>query len=311
MTPVLSLIEVSKHFGKTTAVDRAGFEVPKGHIYGILGPNGAGKTTTLRMVNNIMIPDEGTILIRGEPVSRSTQDLVGYLPEERGLYKKMKVFEQLFYLTRLKGLTAGQARRTLDYWLGRFEAQTWAKKEIGELSKGMQQKIQFIATIAHDPEICIFDEPFSGLDPINSELLKKIILELRDRGKSIIFATHRMEQVEQMCDYICLFNKGKVILEGKLDEIRRSYGSNTVQLSFSGDGSFIDRFDDVRVNNRSANFAEIRLLNGKSEQELLHEAIRHVDIQKFEFLQPSLNEIFISAVGKNNGSQEQTRVQTP
>lgn len=293
---VLRLENVSKRFGSFTAVDRAGFNVPEGKIYGILGPNGAGKTTVLRMVNNIMIPDEGIIEILGKPVSQTTQNLVGYMPEERGLYRKMKVYEQLLYLTRLKGLSSQEARRTLDYWLERFEAETWHKKEIGELSKGMQQKIQFIATIAHDPDICIFDEPFSGLDPINSELLKKIILELRDKGKSIIFATHRMEQVEQMCDYICLFNRGKVVLDGKLDDIKRSFGRNTVQLSFSGDSTFIDGLKDVRINNRSSNFAEIRLLNGRNEQDILHEAIRHVKIQKFEFLQPSLNEIFISTV---------------
>ncbi|MEX0772534.1 MAG: ATP-binding cassette domain-containing protein [Balneolales bacterium] len=302
---ILSLKNVSKRFGKTFAVDHADFEVPKGQIYGILGPNGAGKTTTLRMVNNIMIPDEGTIQIMGQPVSQATQKMVGYLPEERGLYKKMKVYEQLLYLTRLKGLSAADSKKSLDYWLDRFEAATWSKKQIGELSKGMQQKIQFIATIAHDPDICIFDEPFSGLDPINSELLKKIILELRDNGKSIIFATHRMEQVEQMCDHICLFNHGKVVLEGKLDEIKRSFGRNTVQLNFSGNSSFLDEFDDVRINNRSSNFAEIRLLNGKSEQDILREAIRHVEVQKFDFIQPTLNEIFITTVGEANLSKDQ------
>ncbi|MEX1136089.1 MAG: ATP-binding cassette domain-containing protein [Balneolales bacterium] len=302
---ILSLKNVSKRFGKTFAVDHADFEVPKGQIYGILGPNGAGKTTTLRMVNNIMIPDEGTIQIMGQPVSQATQKMVGYLPEERGLYKKMKVYEQLLYLTRLKGLSAADSKKSLDYWLDRFEAATWSKKQIGELSKGMQQKIQFIATIAHDPDICIFDEPFSGLDPINSELLKKIILELRDNGKSIIFATHRMEQVEQMCDHICLFNHGKVVLEGKLDEIKRSFGRNTVQLNFSGNSSFLDEFADVRINNRSSNFAEIRLLNGKSEQDILREAIRHVEVQKFDFIQPTLNEIFITTVGEANLSKDQ------
>ncbi|MEX0779338.1 MAG: ATP-binding cassette domain-containing protein [Balneolales bacterium] len=303
--PVLSLKNVSKYFGKIAAVDQANFQVPKKKIYGILGPNGAGKTTTLRMVNNIMIPDDGDIQIMGLPVSQATQKLVGYLPEERGLYKKMKVYEQLLYLTRLKGLSVTDAKKSLDYWLDRFEADTWRNKQIGELSKGMQQKIQFIATIAHDPEICIFDEPFSGLDPINSELLKKVILELRGKGKSIIFATHRMEQVEQMCDHICLFNRGKVVLEGKLDEIKRSFGKNTVQLNFTGDSSFIDEFEDVRINNRSSNFAEIRLLNGKSEQDILREAIRHVEIQKFEFIQPTLNEIFISTVGEANLAHEQ------
>jgi ABC-2 type transport system ATP-binding protein len=297
---IIDLKNVTKLYGDFKAVDSVSFSVEPGRIFGILGPNGAGKTSTIRMINYITIPDEGTITIEGEPVGRESQHYIGYLPEERGLYKKMKVGEQLLYLVQLKGLSKSDARDAIQYWLERFEATSWVHKHIHELSKGMQQKIQFIATIAHDPDIYIFDEPFSGLDPINSELLKQVIIELREKGKTIIFATHRMEQVEQMCDDICLFNRGKAILQGKLSEIKRSFGRNTVILEFDGDGSFIDTLEDVRINNRSTNFAEIRLLNGNDEQNILKEAIKNVSLRKFEFVQPSLQEIFISTVGEDN-----------
>lgn len=291
---------VSKVFGEFKAVDNVSFDVRPGCIYGILGPNGAGKTTTIRMINYITIPDQGVITVNGKTAGRETQEIIGYLPEERGLYKKMKVGEQLIYLARLKGMKLNDARASLKFWLERFDAYGWIDKEVSELSKGMQQKIQFIATIAHDPQICIFDEPFSGLDPINSELLKEVILELKAKGKTILFATHRMEQVEQMCDDICLFNRGKVILEGNLSSIKRSFGRNTVNLEFEGDGSFLEVIEGVRINNKSVNFAEIRLLNGIDEQEILKAALQHVRVTKYEFVQPSLNEIFISSVGTDN-----------
>ncbi len=303
--PVIQLNKVTKRYGNFTAVDAVSFSVEKGRIFGILGPNGAGKTSTIRMINYITAPDEGNISILDKPVSHESQNSIGYLPEERGLYKKMKVGEQLLYLVQLRGLSHSEALKSIRYWLKRFEADGWYNKEIQELSKGMQQKIQFIATIAHNPDIYIFDEPFSGLDPINSELLKQVIIELREQGKTILFATHRMEQVEQMCDDICLFNRGKEILHGKLSEVKRSFGRNTVLLEFDGDGSFIDSLNDVRVNNRSTNFAEIRLLNGTDEQSILKEAINHVKLRKFEFVQPTLNEIFISTVGEDNIKNDQ------
>jgi len=298
--PVLSIQSVLKRFGDFIAVNDVSFDVEPSRIFGILGPNGAGKTSTLRMINNITAPDEGTITIKGQPVSENSQQLIGYLPEERGLYKKMKVGEQLLYLSQLKGLSKSDAKTSINYWLDRFEATTWAKKEITDLSKGMQQKIQFIATIAHDPEICIFDEPFSGLDPINSELLKDVILELKSKGKTIIFATHRMEQVEQMCDDICLFNKGKVILKGELNTVKQSFGKNTVNISFSGDSSFLNDLENVRVNNKSTNFAEIRLLEGANSQQILRTALDKVEIYSYELVQPTLNEIFISTVHADN-----------
>lgn len=297
---LLEVEHVSKSYGTFKAVDGVSFKVTKGRIFGLLGPNGAGKTSMIRMINHITMPDSGSITISGKSVNEKTQSMVGYLPEERGLYKKMKVGEQLMYLVRLRGLSKNEARESIKYWLDRFEASSWIGKEVGELSKGMQQKIQFIAAIAHSPELYIFDEPFSGLDPINSEILKKIIIELKDSGKTILFATHRMEQVEQMCDDICLFNKGKAILSGNVNHIKQQMGKNTVIIEFQGDGSFLDTLENVRINNRSTHFAEIVVLNNSNPQSILRRAIETVTVTKFEYVYPSLNEIFIQTVGIDN-----------
>jgi len=298
---VINVQNVSKIFGDMKAVDKVSFEIPAGKIYGILGPNGAGKTTTIRMINHIMIPDSGAIYVQGKIASPETQKLIGYMPEERGLYKKMKVGEHLVYLARLKGMSESDAKKSLTYWLDRFEATEWKKKEIGELSKGMQQKIQFIATIAHNPDIYIFDEPFSGLDPINSELLKEVILELKAMGKTVLFSTHRMEQVEQMCDDICLYNQGRKVLDGNLNDIKKSFGRNTVVMEFEGDASFFDRFDGIRFNNRSNRFVEMILGETIKPTELLKEAMDHLDIIRYEQVYPSLHEIFIQTV-KNSST---------
>ena len=297
---VIEVNNISKSFGNTRAVDNVSFEIPKGRIFGLLGPNGAGKTTAIRIINHILIADSGTVTINGYPVSSKTQSMIGYMPEERGLYKKMKVGEQLIYLAQLKGLSHDEAKKKIRYWLDRFEAAAWFDKKVGELSKGMSQKIQFIATIAHNPDIYIFDEPFSGLDPINSEMLKEIVIELRDNGNTILFSTHRMEQVEQMCDDICLFNNGKAVLNGNLREIKQRYGKNTINIEFEGNDAFLDELKDVRINNRSANYAEIRILNGQYMQDILKKAMNHAEIYKFERVEPSLTEIFISTVGEDN-----------
>lgn len=301
----ISVKNINKSFGDTHAVRDVSFEVEKGRIFGLLGPNGAGKTTTIRMINYITLPDSGSISINGISVGQKTQKMIGYMPEERGLYKKMKVGEQLMYLAQLKGLSSGDAREKIRYWLKRFNAYDWHSKVVGELSKGMSQKIQFIATIVHDPEIYIFDEPFSGLDPINSELLKEIIIELKESGKTILFSTHRMEQVEQMCDDICLFNNGKVVLTGNLREIKKNFGKNTVLLEFQGNSNFLDELTEVRINNRSTNFAEIRILDGQDPQEILRKAMQASEIHKFQLVEPSLNEIFISTVGEDNIKKQQ------
>jgi len=300
---VITLENITKVFGGTKAVDGVSFSVQPGKIYGILGPNGAGKTTTIRMINHIMIPDSGQIFVNNQVVSPLTQRMIGYMPEERGLYKKMKVGEQLLYLAQLKGMSAADAKKALNYWLERFEASNWLKKEIGELSKGMQQKIQFIATIVHNPDIYIFDEPFSGLDPINSELLKEVILELKTSGKTILFSTHRMEQVEQMCDDICLYNNGKKMLDGNLSEIKRSFGRNTIIMEFEGDAIFLDKIEGVRFNNRSTRFVEIVLGPKNDPKEILSLAMNHVSIIKFEQVYPSLQEIFIKTVKQDSNQK--------
>ena len=297
---VIEVQNINKSFGDTQAVRDVSFEVPSGRIFGLLGPNGAGKTTAIRIINHILIADSGSVSINGHPVSSKTQSMIGYMPEERGLYKKMKVGEQLIYLAQLKGLSHAEAKKKTRYWLDRFEATDWYYKEVGELSKGMSQKIQFIATIVHDPDIYIFDEPFSGLDPINSEMLKDIVLELREEGNTVLFSTHRMEQVEQMCDDICLFNKGRAVLKGNLRDIKQKFGKNTINIEFEGDASFLDKLDSVRINNRSTNFAEIRVLNGQDMQDILKTAMSHAEIYKFERVEPSLTEIFISTVGEDN-----------
>lgn len=297
---VIKVERINKSFGNTHAVNNVSFEVNRGKIFGLLGPNGAGKTTAIRMINHIIIADSGTITINGTKVSPETQRMIGYMPEERGLYKRMKVGEQLIYLAQLKGLSQTEAKKAVSYWLDRIEAADWYHKEVGELSKGMSQKIQFIATVAHAPDIYIFDEPFSGLDPINSEMLKEIVLDLRKQGKTILFSTHRMEQVEQMCDEICLFNKGRAVLNGNLREIKSKFGKNTINLEFRGDATFLDELENVRINNRSTNFAEIRVLNGHNMQQILQKAMEHAEIYKFERVEPSLTEIFISTVGEDN-----------
>lgn len=297
---VIEVKGINKSFGTTQAVNNVSFDVPSGRIFGLLGPNGAGKTTAIRMINHILIPDSGSITINGIEASPETQKMIGYMPEERGLYKKMKVGEQLMYLSQLKGLSAAEADEAIKYWLDRFKAADWYNKEINELSKGMSQKVQFIATIAHDPDIYIFDEPFSGLDPINSEMLKEIVIELRDKGKTILFSTHRMEQVEQMCDEICLFNNGKAVLKGDLRDIKKKFGKNTINIEFQGDPGFLDDLKGVRINNRSANFAEIRVKDDQDMQSILKHAMQSTEIYKFERVEPSLTEIFISTVGEDN-----------
>ncbi|MEX0679905.1 MAG: ATP-binding cassette domain-containing protein [Balneolales bacterium] len=297
--PIVLFENVTKQFNSTRAVDNVSFEVKKGRLLGLLGPNGSGKTTIIRMLTHILIPDAGTVRMYGNRIGPDTQARIGYLPEERGLYKKMKVGEQLIYLCRLRGLKHADAQNRIRYWLDRFEAINYINKELGELSKGMQQKIQFIATIAHDPDCLILDEPFSGLDPINSELLKKIMLELKQAGRTIFFATHRMEHAEQLCEDLALFNKGKLILSGEVAKIRASYGNNSIRIRFDGDNRFLDQLKKVRIIHRSSHYAEIRLLNGADDQEVLARAQEHARILSYELTEPGLQEIFIDMVTKD------------
>ncbi len=283
-----------KTFTNIKAVDDISFEVQGGAIFGLLGPNGAGKTTTIRMMNNIIIPDSGQIFIDGKEVTADFQNIIGYLPEERGLYKKMKVIDQILYFAELKGVNRIDAGKKADYWLDRFSALSWKNKKIQELSKGMQQKIQFITTILHDPAVLILDEPFSGFDPVNAELLNTIILELKEQGKAIILSTHLMHQVETMCDDICLMNKGKAILTGSVRNIKRSFGKNTILMEYEGNVDFLKAMDTVRIIQSTNNRIEILILD-KSIQpnDLLAQALNTAEIFKFELSEPSMNEIFI------------------
>jgi ABC-2 type transport system ATP-binding protein len=263
----------------------------------LLGPNGAGKTTTLRMVLRILIPDEGTIQVLGHPASDHTQDLIGYLPEERGLYPRMKVREVLVFLAALKGLSEVEAARRVSQWLERLELAAWSEKKIIDLSKGMQQKAQFIAAVIHKPPLLVLDEPFAGLDPINAALVKDIMLELRDQGATIILSTHRMEQVEMMCDAICLINKGRSVLDGDLRAIKQSYGKNTVRIECSGNTDFLDLPALVEKVNRFGPVVEVKLKPGADPQEILKAAVeRGVRIARFELVEPPLNDIFIEKV---------------
>jgi ABC-2 type transport system ATP-binding protein len=295
---ILKVEHVVKRFGSYEASSDISFSLQKGRILGLLGPNGAGKTTMIRMINNILFPDEGRISLFGEQVGALHQNLIGYLPEERGLYKKIKVIDQLIYFGQLKGMSRQSAQKAAQEWLYKLDAGDWAPKKIQELSKGMQQKVQFISSILHSPELLILDEPFSGFDPINVDVLKRIILDLKAEGKTIILSTHVMEQAEQLCDDICLINKGKIILDGTLRDVKRSYGRDTVIIEFEGSGEFLDKFAGLKFINRTDNRAEFRINPVISIKNIIQEAFANVELIRFEFNEPSLHEIFVDVVSR-------------
>ena len=295
------LERVTKRFDSVTAVSDLSLRVKQGAVFGLLGPNGAGKTTTLRMIMRVLIPDEGSIQVLGQPASDRSQDLIGYLPEERGLYPRMKVREVLVFLAALKGLSEAESTRRVRQWLERLELADWSEKKIIDLSKGMQQKAQFIAAVIHQPPLLILDEPFTGLDPVNAALIKDLMLELRDQGSTIILSTHRMEQVEMMCDTICLINKGQSVLDGDLRAIKQSYGKNTLRIEYSGDGSFLDQPALIANVNRFGAVVEAKLRPGADPQEILKAALeRGVRISRFELVEPPLNDIFIEKVSEGH-----------
>ncbi len=298
--PVLTVDEVTKQFDKVLAVDKASFSAEPGRILGLLGPNGAGKTTTIRMITYITVPDSGEIRFGDKKVGPWSQERMGYLPEERGLYKKMKVGDQLVYFAELKGLPKKEANKRVRRWLERFGAEDWYSRKTNELSKGMQQKIQFITAVLHEPDLLVLDEPFGGLDPINAELLQDVIMELKEGGCTILFASHRMEQVEQLCDDICLISQGEILVRGALRDIKRKAGKNTVVIDFEGSDTFLDTMEArqlIRINVRSKNRAEVRLLHNTKPREVLDEALRSAnDITRFELVEPSMREIFVTAV---------------
>ncbi|EDM44870.1 ABC transporter, ATP-binding protein [unidentified eubacterium SCB49] len=309
MEKLLVAQNISKNFGEFRALDDASIEVPKGSVFGLLGPNGAGKTTLLRIINQITMPDQGKVFLDGEPLQPHHIQNIGYLPEERGLYKSMKVGEQALYLAQLKGLSKTEAKAKLKYWFDRLEIGDWWDKKIQELSKGMAQKIQFVVTVLHDPKLLIFDEPFSGFDPINANLIKDEILKLRDDGATIIFSTHRMESVEEMCDHIALINKSKKILDGKLLDIKRAYQNNTFDVGLiatnptEASSLLTDKFNVQPATFKSINDDlkyRIQVAPDASSNDLLHYLSSLGQITHFNEVIPSVNDIFIETINKNN-----------
>jgi len=289
--------QVTKRFDSFAAVSSLSLGIKQGAVFGLLGPNGAGKTTTLRMIVRILMPDEGTIQVLGQPLGEHTQDLIGYLPEERGLYRRMRIREVLVFLAALKGVEEAEAGRRARAWLERLGLADWVENEVNDLSRGMQQKVQFLAAILHRPQLLILDEPFTGLDPVNAALVKDVMLELRDQGTTIILSTHLMEQVEQMCDSICLIHKGRKILDGDLKAIKKSYGNNTVRIEFSGDRTFLNLPELIEATKFYGEVVEVKLRSGADSQQILKAAIeRGVEIRRFELMEPPLNSIFIEKV---------------
>lgn len=293
----LDIQQVSKRYATKTAVDNLSIQIPNGVIFGLLGPNGAGKTSLIRMITGITAPDEGRILFQGKPFQESDQQYIGYMPEERGLYKKMKIGEQLHYLLQLKGMSNADASQATSYWLSRMEIETWKNRKVEELSKGMQQKIQFIATIAHNPKLIILDEPFSGLDPLNSKLVEEIIHELKEKGATILFSTHRMEQVEQLCDEIALINKGKVVLEGNVKEIRRRYRKSIYNISLEDESSFPE-LEGVEILSRKGMEYQVKLPETLDARSFIRQVNESCALQKIELHLPSLSDIFIEVVSQ-------------
>jgi ABC-2 type transport system ATP-binding protein len=293
----VKLDRVSKSFGEFIAVRELSLDVRAGRVFGLLGPNGAGKTTTIRMIVNITAPDSGSISLFGRQIDSTTQDRIGYLPEERGLYRRMRVADQLRFFAELKNVRGKEVEKKIDEWLERVKLSEWKNKRSIELSKGMQQKIQFITSVIHDPDLLILDEPFSGLDPINVELLKEIVLDLKRSGKTIIFSTHQMEVAEKVCDDICLLNRSRKIFEGSLREIKRSFGRNSVAVRCEGGDGVLDDPELVSKLVRHADEAQALLAPGADAQTLLKRLLTSgAVIGKFEMVEPSLNDIFITKV---------------
>jgi ABC-2 type transport system ATP-binding protein len=306
MSDILTIKNVSKRYSNHVALSNVSISVPDGSVFGLLGPNGAGKTSLIRIINQITGPDSGEIIFKGEKLNSKHVERIGYLPEERGLYKKMTVGEQVLYLARLKGLHKYEAKKRIGYWFEKFEMQTWRKKKIEELSKGMQQKVQFIVTVIHEPELLILDEPFSGFDPINAQLIKNEILELRKKGATVIFSTHNMGSVEELCDYIALINKAEKILDGPVKQIRKDYRTNTFRISFKGSaigftnalwagGEITEKHteDDIHT-------FTIKLTPSVSSKQFLDVVLPQCELVAFNEILPSMNDIFIRKVNEGN-----------
>ena len=303
---LIKIENVTKRFAKHVALDDVSLSIPEGSIYGLLGPNGAGKTTLLRIINRIIAPDCGCVLFNGCEMSDDDVYRIGYMPEERGLYKKMKVGEQAVFFARLKGLSCKEATLKLKMWFEKFGIEEWWNKSVGELSKGMAQKVQFIATVLHEPKLLIFDEPFSGFDPINANLLKKEILELRDKGATIIFSTHNMGSVEEVCDHITLIDKSKNILSGNVDAIRRKHGANIFELDFRGTekellAALDGRCEVMSVSTSPVGFNKVKIhvADDADLRGVIAQAYESVELRSFCEIIPSMNDIFVRAVNGN------------
>lgn len=308
MQPFIEIINVSKSYSDYIALNNVSFNVPKQSIFGLLGPNGAGKTTLIRILNQITAPDEGRIMFDGTPLSQRHVSMIGYLPEERGLYKKMKVGEQAVYLAQLKGLDAKTAEKRLKYWFGKFEIGSWWNKKVEELSKGMQQKIQFIVTVIHEPKLLIFDEPFSGFDPINVNLLKNEILDMRDKGATILFSTHNMASVEELCDNIMLINKGKMLLEGGVTEIKQQFKNNIFELTMQNVSEEVhlpECYNIMSCEKKQNGMTHLKIQADKNidSNELVTSILKKGRLVSFQELLPSINDIFIKQINDKNNSQ--------
>lgn len=305
---ILEANHITKRFTGHTALDDVSLAIPEGKVYGLLGPNGAGKTTMIRIINHITAPDEGEVLLNGHRLVAEDVKSIGYLPEERGLYKKMKVGEQAMFFARLKGLDKAEARKSLDEWFQKLEITSWWDKKIEELSKGMAQKVQFIITVLHRPRLLIFDEPFSGFDPINANVLKREILELRDQGATVIFSTHNMSSVEELCDNITLINKSKNILTGSVRELKKEFSDNTYEFTFRGDVETLTAaaVDMARTATPPENLGEglkkitFSLREPDTLKPLIAAANQAVDLRSFSEVLPSMDDIFIKSVGRYN-----------
>ncbi len=300
----MALIEckdICKNFGEKVALDNVSLEIPEGKIFGLLGPNGAGKTTMIRIINRITIPNSGEVIFDGRPITQRDVERIGYLPEERGLYRKMEVGDQAMYLAQLKGMSEKEAKTELKKWFIKFGIQDWWKKKVEELSKGMAQKVQFITTVVHKPKLMILDEPFSGFDPVNAELIRKEILELKEQGATIILSTHNMESVEELCDNIALINKSKLVITGGVEEIRRKYGNNNVELIYSGDNALVSEqglFSVLSdVNDAGRHTSVLALEREGAGNEVLASVLKqNVTINSYKELLPRMNDIFIKLV---------------
>lgn len=298
MNAAISLENLTKTFGEHRAVDDLSLEIPQGTIFGLLGRNGAGKTTIIRMIMDILRPDSGTVRILGNPMGNNTKDRIGYLPEERGLYPKMKVIEMLEFQGSIKNLSLGESRKRGTAWLDRMDLGKWKTKKVEDLSKGMQQKVQFISAVMTEPQVLILDEPFSGMDPVNQEIFKDLILELNRSGSTIVFSTHVMDSAERLCRQIALIDHGRPVLDGSLASIKETFGTNTIQMAFSGDGSFLRDLPGVENAHDNGQQVELRLHAGADPQSVLRAAVGRLEIRHFSLVNPTLHSIFIQQVGK-------------